>query len=344
MNKLIGIIEPPQFSVIVPFYNAADHIEKCIVSLLNQTVTVYELILINDGSTDRSMCICEKYTDDSRVVLINKANGGVSSARNVGLRAANGSYVIFVDSDDFVKETMCEEYSIIISKLDCDWIVSGLQLQKSKQVNCKMPDIRLNSGLYQKEEIPQIFSSLYRGMVFNAPWSKCYKRKLIKECFDTRYSLGEDLLFNLSYLLNCSNVYFFDKPLYIYNIGNVYSLSSKYRQDGFATLRSVYAESVVLIEKIWKGKTEIDAVKQKFIADSCVMVERLVQQREISYLKKKAIFTDELIPVWNNTSFKNVKLNYGFKWKVYFFLLRTGHFRVFTYLVNIIKVIRSCFV
>lgn len=331
----------PQFSVIVPFYNAEKHIKKCIDSLLNQNEPIYELILVNDGSTDGSMEICKKYEPDDRVVLINKANGGVSSARNTGLHAAHGEYIIFVDSDDFVKETLCEEYSNILSMFDCDMIVSGVQFQDSKQGYRRVPSLGITSGLYQKEDTDLLFSKLYRGSIFNAPWSKCYKRILILELFDTRYNLGEDLLFNLNYLLHCSNIYFLDKPLYVYDISGISSLSSKYLQDGFAILKSVYIESVALIDNVWNGKVDHEAVKEKFIVDNCVMAERLVQQKYMTVQNRVKIINEELTCILNNNSFDSVKLNYGLKWNIYYYLLKKGHYWIFTYFVIGIKAIQK---
>ena len=98
-----------KLSIIVTIYNREKYLEKCINSILNQTFNSFELILVNDGSTDRSADICDKYANlDSRVRVIHKKNGGVSSARNVGIDNSNGEYIGFVDSDDYIKDDMYE--------------------------------------------------------------------------------------------------------------------------------------------------------------------------------------------------------------------------------------------
>ena len=90
-------------SIIVPIYNVDNYLEKCIDSILNQALEEFELVLVNDGSTDNSGAICDKYSNkDERVKVIHKKNGGVSSARNVGIKNANGDYIGFVDPDDYV--------------------------------------------------------------------------------------------------------------------------------------------------------------------------------------------------------------------------------------------------
>lgn len=99
----------PLISIILPVYNVEKYISRCVESLINQTYTNIEIILVDDGSTDKSYTICEKYAEkDLRVKLFHKQNGGVSSARNVGLKNSNGEYITFVDSDDWVKEDMLE--------------------------------------------------------------------------------------------------------------------------------------------------------------------------------------------------------------------------------------------
>ena len=97
----------PIISIIVPVYNVEEYLQRCIDSILNQRFKDFELILINDGSTDNSLKICKEYSlSDSRVKVINKENGGLSSARNAGINIAKGKYIGFVDSDDWINEEM----------------------------------------------------------------------------------------------------------------------------------------------------------------------------------------------------------------------------------------------
>lgn len=102
-------METIKVSVIVPVYNVEEYIEECIESIVNQTLKEIEIIIVNDGTKDNSMKKIEKYLSDSRIVIINKENGGISSARNAGLKIARGEYVTFIDSDDFIKITMLEK-------------------------------------------------------------------------------------------------------------------------------------------------------------------------------------------------------------------------------------------
>ena len=94
-----------KISIIVPIYNVEKYLERCINSLINQTYKNIEIILVNDGSTDNSLIICEKYKNiDSRIILVNKENGGLSDARNVGIDNSSGNYITFIDSDDYIDD------------------------------------------------------------------------------------------------------------------------------------------------------------------------------------------------------------------------------------------------
>ena len=101
--------EKIKVSVIIPVYNVEDYIEKCLDSVVNQTLKEIEIIVVNDGAKDNSMKKIEKYFSDSRIKIINKQNGGLSSARNAGLKIAKGEYISFIDSDDFIEEKMLED-------------------------------------------------------------------------------------------------------------------------------------------------------------------------------------------------------------------------------------------
>ena len=116
----------PMVSIVIPIYNVEIYLKKCIDSILNQSFDDFEIILVNDGSKDSSLDICNEYLKkDTRINLVNKTNGGLSSARNAGLNVAKGKYISFIDPDDCINENY---FNILINKAemnDCDVIVSG---------------------------------------------------------------------------------------------------------------------------------------------------------------------------------------------------------------------------
>lgn len=192
-------------SVIVPAYNAGKKIKACIESTLKQTYKDFELIIVNDGSTDNTRKVCEIAAEaDDRIILINKENGGVSSARNAGLEAAKGDYIVFIDADDTVTETYLENlYSmkqpegLAIAGYRIILPFSLTEYHQPKEKNV----IPIN-------DIGSFFSDLCdESNVMYTPVSKLYSRAVLSNGeFDTSISIGEDLLFNLEYLRKCSYI------------------------------------------------------------------------------------------------------------------------------------------
>ena len=203
-----------KLSIILPVYNSELYLEDCIDSILSQTYLDFELIIINDGSTDNSKLICEKYRDkDDRIVLINKENGGVSSARNLGLQIAKGDLVMFIDSDDLF---MANTLSTIISNFDnTDLLCFGfneLYLDATKEVLCC-------HNINNKEDFLNrvILSHEIGGYL----WNKVYKRQIIISNsiqFDESIHYCEDLIFVTDYLGYCRNVKYIKKTLYNYRM------------------------------------------------------------------------------------------------------------------------------
>ncbi len=140
----------PEISIIIPIYNSEKYIEQCINSILNQTFKNFELILINDGSTDNSRVICERYENkDKRIKLFNIGNRGVSSARNLGIENSRGKYIMFCDSDDYVKNTWCEELYKLIKDNNNSYIVCGVEINNKRSKNlskqyCKLSNDEIN--------------------------------------------------------------------------------------------------------------------------------------------------------------------------------------------------------
>lgn len=179
---------PCLISVIVPIYNTQHFLPTCIDSILNQTYQNLEIILINDGSTDTSPILCNQYANyDSRITIIHKENGGVSSARNAGLKIATGEYIAFVDSDDYLDP----DFFANLSKYDADVIVSGQDKA---------------TGL---QNISTIKQNYYDWDSFVGPCEKLYKRSMIQGIhFKENLPIGEDIIFNLEVLNQIQNAYF----------------------------------------------------------------------------------------------------------------------------------------
>lgn len=209
-------MEPPKISVIVPVYNVEKYLSQCVESILSQSFQNFELLLINDGSKDDSGLICDKYQSvDSRAIVIHKENGGVSSARNIGLEQAKGEWICFVDSDDYVtKEYLQELYSV--AELGADLVIQGnIQIDGNGKILLKdyYENTVYYSSLFDKMLIEQ---ALYYKP---CPWAKLFSAKIITDnevLFHPNIRFGEDLCFLFSYLQFVNTVRFSNKSNYFY--------------------------------------------------------------------------------------------------------------------------------
>lgn len=207
-----------KISVIIPVYNAAEFLGDCIQSLLRQTLQECEFILVNDGSTDASHQIIEQFlAKDNRIILINQGNAGRSAARNVGINAARGKYIGFVDSDDFVLEDMFENLYKQASLFDTDVVISNYFLGRDDKYIAKNEvfpvDVLYDQNFIQKNIIPNL---LEREDLF-AVWNKIYRRELVISqsiVFPKEYE--EDQMFNLMVFNRVSNVLFINYRGYFY--------------------------------------------------------------------------------------------------------------------------------
>lgn len=215
-------------SIIVPVYNASKVIERCIESIIKQTYEDIEIICINDGSKDDSLNILKKLSiKDKRIRIIDKVNGGVSSARNAGLNASKGKYIMFVDSDDYLLDTLVYELVNEIEKNNTDWVISNHIIKDNE--NIKNNFFVGKDNVMNRIEFIKKFNIYYSKSIFNQPWNKLYIREKINFYFDESKSLGEDLLFNIQYVNKIDNISYLNKNLYVYDISQDNSLTKKYR-------------------------------------------------------------------------------------------------------------------
>jgi len=202
-------------SIIVPVYNAEPYLDRCIRSLVNQTYPEIEIELVNDGSTDLSLSICESWAEkDNRIRVINKQNGGVSSARNTGLDAASGSFVYFCDADDEIISTCLDSLICCQKKYNSDITVGRVASFNSQ--NAELSDVL--AGINKEPSF-----ALSNHKLFSLPGDKRYiVGKLIKrECigstrFDPAISLGEDSIFFYSLLFKRLAMSYCPSAVYIY--------------------------------------------------------------------------------------------------------------------------------
>ncbi|WP_342542136.1 glycosyltransferase [Paenisporosarcina sp. FSL H8-0542] len=207
-------------SIVVPVYNSEKYLFDCIESILNQSYSNIELILVNDGSNDCSLEICQMFVEsDNRVKLLSKKNSGVSDTRNLGIKESKGEYITFVDSDDMLKnqaiEIMYEEIKmnqtdLVVCNFEYDY--SGIRVKKIA---------RITEGIYSVNSLSDklIDDGTMSGILFGSVWSCLYKTSIIRD-FNIRFVSGvkynEDGIFNLAYLQKCKIVKVKNEHIYIY--------------------------------------------------------------------------------------------------------------------------------
>jgi glycosyltransferase involved in cell wall biosynthesis len=207
-------------SVIIPVYNAEKYLEKCIESLVNQTLQECELIFVNDGSSDGSKKIIEKYKElYNGIILINQENQGVSMARNNGLNIAQGEYIGFVDADDFIESDMYEVLYLAAKKDNSDVLISNIESEiEGIKVITKYPfksEVLLNKYYIEQYILPYFIKTDNLNTAVN----KLYKNTIIKANnirFPERITLGEDGIFNMEFFIFASNMKYINYTGYHY--------------------------------------------------------------------------------------------------------------------------------
>lgn len=217
-------------SIIIPIYNSAKSLKKCLDGILSQTFADFELILVNDGSTDNSEKICIQYLSDRRVKYISKKNGGVSSARNLGLKNATREWVTFIDSDDYIDVDWLCSFHL---NQEYDLIIQGFKVVDNGEI---IENILLDEQSFSDTKILKCLDILERTPFtpIRTPWNKFYKRDLIEKNnlrFNNEIHLGEDYIFNNNYLLFCKRVICLQNNSYYYVLSNSGLARRKYKFD-----------------------------------------------------------------------------------------------------------------
>lgn len=254
----------PLVSIIVPVYNAEKYISKCIDSIVNQSLTNIEIILVNDGSKDSSLKILNKYSEkDKRIKVIDKKNSGPGATRNVGIREATGKYIGFVDSDDYIESTMYKNLFNVANNNTaqlamCNYKDTTLPTRKTYIVEHKLESNKLHDRNYIREIIISTFTKDINYGFFSL-WNKIYLREWLLEeklFIDEEREHGEDWWFNINIFMKLERFICTDEALYNYIHINEESLMSKYREeqfdlclDGRLKVKSIIPEELIDYEK-----------------------------------------------------------------------------------------------
>ena len=280
-----------KISVIIPVYNIQDYIKECVESVLHQTEDNIQIILVDDGSTDDSGKICDTFVHNENVSVIHKMNGGLSSARNVGLKVATGDYIFFLDGDDWIEADAIERLYDLAVQYDVDFVRFRLKDEKGNTVSLGKDDL-LHEGLYTNEVIvrelyPYLICTqdLDLGVVIGV-WRSLYKRSFLLEnnfWFEDKVKYSEDILFSPILMTKVNRFYYTEEGIFYHYRVNQSSISKSFRKDRWKSYKVLYEQ----MECYFQGFGEMFTNQLKYL--SAYLVLRLFREyhkNDRLYLKK----------------------------------------------------------
>lgn len=259
-----------KFSVIIPVYNAEKTIGSCLDSIVNQRYSDYEIIIVDDGSTDSSRDVCNYYAKKySQIKFYSQNNSGPSVARNKGIDDARGEYLLFVDSDDKVENNYFFEVSKVVDDKQPDIIFFGYNEFDSQGSKVFSKVLKYNSTNYY-----DVVFQLSENELFGYTWSKCVKRKAVNDVrFDPDIVIMEDEIFTCEIMKNVSTIEIIDKPLYDYLIVN----------DKSTLTNRFYENYIEICDKVFCAWLE-------FLDMSLDSVKSFVQMKANAYIIKSKFY------------------------------------------------------
>lgn len=333
------MIDNPLISVIVPVYNVERYIEQCINSIANQTYRNLEIILVDDGSVDKSGEICDRYEkDDIRIKVIHQLNAGVGAARNKGIELANGEYIAFVDGDDYIDATMYEDLATAIGDAPIAFCRFKHEYKHKSQYYheeylLSLTDRPFDYRYYTDENGSHIEGDyLYCSRVFGSVWRSLFRRKIIRDnniCFSTKLKIAEDRLFLLEYVKYCKKAVVIDSYLYHYRMSNEASATKmmigKYKSDLAWRNQFLVEEQIKLVHgNTGMSNSEISNFVKKLRYNACSEVV----QNEIRY---SSDYKKNLTQIFKTGFYRqsvrfcdviDIYINKGLRRAVYFLLIR----------------------
>ncbi|MBO5480984.1 MAG: glycosyltransferase [Clostridia bacterium] len=325
-------------SIILPVYNVKDYFEQCIQSLVQQTYKDIEIILVDDGSTDGSNLLCDKWAEyDNRILVFHKENGGTHTARNLGLQIASGQYVMFIDPDDWIELNTVEYLVEQIKKFDLD-VARFNYIREYKNNSLKKENSLLEEKIYNGEEclivcrqtIGLLNGELQHPENLNFLASACfsiYRKSILDEYNITFYNIKkigsfEDGLFNIHVFNHMQRFGFFNQYFYHYRKTNLHSNTTSYKKDYFEKQMVLFEEIENFLKKNHYSYDFQTAYQNRIVLctmELCLNEYKSGKKFFEKYNKVKCILKDKKrVQAYRQFSLKRLPL----KWKVYHFFMK----------------------
>lgn len=324
-----------EISLIIPVYNVEKTLRRCVDSVLNQSYDNYEIILVDDGSTDSSGILCDQYSSLEKITVIHKENGGLGSARNAGIDIAIGKYICFVDSDDYIMEDYLSVMHDSITGNNCDIVVSGYILKQNKNFLENSPKDFV--GCYLKSQYYDLLLEFAKGNAFlYFAWNKLYKRSLIIENnikFIDRHC-AEDMMFNSQYYAIAQSVSVIQDCIYVYTVENMDSLSNRRRSGFWEDMKLVFDSYKSIYKNIRISGSQLE------ILNNLVFV--LLRNTISNYISNEKFDINETLEFTKSCCEDKVVVEaighvtpHGIVGKVFTFLVKTKHYRCIIYSIRL---------
>lgn len=289
---------PPLISIVVPVYNVERYILRCVSSIMNQTFANFELLMIDDGSSDNSISLIQNYFQDKRIKILRKKNGGLSDARNFGLKHAIGDYIWFIDSDDYIEDRnalLKLQQTILKTNTKAETIVFNMDVvfENSNRDNFTVENAPENSEMLTGFQ----YIEKYNAFPYNAP-TQCYKRSFLvnNNLFFTKGLYFEDIYLNLDIYKQCKSVIGIKENLYVY------------RRRGNSITNSISNENH------FRSQAKVLQKFNQFIKHKYLPLSYLTDRIQLEYERTKVYykktfqnFDDDTSAILKNIAIPNIK-------------------------------------
>ena len=274
-------------SIVIPVYNAENYIDRCIKSILKQTYINFELIIVNDGSTDNTSNICYQYAHvDSRIRLISQKNHGVSKARNRGIINAEGRYIVFIDADDYIETEYIQNLYNLISRNNVDFccISYKTEISETEDVCLLENDIKLSG----EDAIVEMMKPSCK--IPRTPWGKMFKlEQVININFESEYSLAEDTLYNLEvFLLPSIQGVYNNYKGYIYTLSDIGIDKSTFLKRDISN-NSVYHRMYSVTKMANRADRTLYYVLRRVWGHNVFLISQIFKERKFGYINRSII-------------------------------------------------------
>ena len=279
----------PKISIIVPIYNVENYLNQCINSLINQTYQNLEIILVDDGSTDSCPKICDEWREKNKIIqVIHKPNGGLSDARNVGINASTGEFIMFVDSDDFVNNNIVSDLYDLQRRTNADIACGGIYKYCNGQISNIYNEI-IRSEIVIFTGIEQLKNMLNSKTECSA-WGKLYKRSSIGNNRFIKGRYNEDIIFLFSLYQDCTKIVYTNKRYYYYR-DTARSITHIFSEKTMDALKNMLEMEQITFKKKIPIKDEIENYKCRTCLELGYAIQRAKAHsrfpQESVYIKKE---------------------------------------------------------